>query len=92
MGRNAAGVTGISLKDDDDVVFGTLISSTTPLNSNSLKDLCVDKYEGTLRLSTINGEEKSLELSHVPVQNRAGRGKNIMLCSNDDYLEKVEIL
>lgn len=92
MGRNAAGVTGISLKDDDEVVFGTLISSTTPLNSNSLKDLCVDKYEGTLRLSTINGEEKSLELSHVPVQNRAGRGKNIMLCSNDDYLEKVEIL
>ncbi|WP_291572586.1 DNA topoisomerase IV subunit A [Clostridium sp. UBA4548] len=92
MGRNAAGVTAISLKDDDEVLFGALIASEIPVNSNSLKDLCIDKYEGTLRLNTIKGEEKTLEISHIPVQNRAGRGKNVMLFSNDDCVEQVEII
>ncbi len=92
MGRNAAGVTAISLKDDDEVLFGALIASEIPVSSDSLKDLCIDKYEGTLKLNTIKGEEKTLEISHIPVQNRAGRGKNIMLFSNDDSVEQVEII
>ncbi|MEG0775241.1 DNA topoisomerase IV subunit A [Clostridium sp.] len=90
MGRNASGVTGISLKDDDEVVFGTLIRGGV-VTSDSLKDLCVDKYEGTLNFVTVSGGEKSLEVESIPVQNRAGRGKNIMIFVNDDEIEKVDL-
>lgn len=90
MGKNAAGVTAISLKDDDEVIFAMIISANESLTS-SLKEVSVDKYEGTLRLSTFSGDNKTVEVISIPTQNRAGRGKNIMLFLKDDYIEKVEL-
>jgi len=90
MGKNAAGVTAISLKDDDEVIFAMIISAKEPLTS-SLEEVSVDKYEGTLRLFTFSGDNKTVEVISIPTQNRAGRGKNIMLFLKDDFIEKVEL-
>jgi topoisomerase-4 subunit A len=90
MGRNASGVTAISLKEDDEVVFAQLLQKEED-SAIALDEVSIDKQEGTLNLNTSKGDIKPVEINSITVQNRAGRGKNIMLFLDDDYVEKVEI-
>jgi DNA gyrase/topoisomerase IV subunit A len=89
MGKNASGVMGISLKEDDKVIFAKARSGSI---SNKNNELCIDLFEENLKITTGNGEEKIVELGALPIQNRAGRGKNVVVFMDDDFIEKVEII
>lgn len=89
MGRNASGVIGITLKDGDEVVFTKLLKSLQKVNQ---QELCVDALGENLKLITSKGEEKIIDSNIVLSQNRAGKGKNVMLFMEDDFIERVEII
>ncbi len=89
MGKNASGVMGISLKDDDKVIFAKARSGGS---SNENNELCVDLFEGNLKITTNKGQDKIVDLGTLPIQNRAGRGKNVVVFMDDDFIEKVEII
>jgi len=73
MGKIASGVIGISLKDEDFVIYGNTISDN-------------DHY---IKITTKNKEEKDYNLSDLPIQNRATRGKNIFIAGLEDYIIKI---
>ena len=78
MGKNASGVTAISLKDDDNVIFGDIIYEDAGRELDEKeKYLCVDKLKTNLILNSLNGETKIIPISDISTQNRAGRGKKI---------------
>lgn len=82
VGRYAAGVVGISLKEEDEVLSAYL------LNNN--KDQKTSK-EGTLQLTTNRGSTATYDLSKMKVQNRAGKGVRVMSLVLDETLRKVEV-
>lgn len=73
MGKIASGVIGISLKDEDLVLYGNILSDT-------------DQF---IKVTTKNKEEKEYNLKSLPLQNRATRGKNIFITELEDYIIKV---
>jgi topoisomerase-4 subunit A len=75
MGRVASGVTAISLKEDDEVVFGNIFSA-----SNDSKELT---------LATVKKEKKQVKVCDIKIQNRATRGSNVMLVAFDDFIINV---
>ena len=86
MGRVASGVTGISLKEDDEDISGKIIKRVSSESSEIAID--VDNSEGFV-LSTKNREEKVVLIRDIRVQNRAGRGTNIMLVNFDDEITEI---
>lgn len=76
MGRVASGVTGITLKYDDSVIYGTLIERKNDNKSITLKSQM--------------GDIKKVLLEEIKIQNRAGKGKNIMLVIMDDKVVQVK--
>ena len=86
MGRVASGVTGISLKEDDEVISGKILKRV--LSESSEIAIDVDNSEGFV-LSTKNREEKVVLIRDIRVQNRAGRGTNIMLVNFDDEITEI---
>jgi topoisomerase-4 subunit A len=89
MGKVASGVTGISLKDDDEVIFVDLINTTTK-NTGVSNEIAITADDNlSLTVSSFKGEEKIIRLQDINVQNRAGRGKNLTNALVDDYVEVV---
>lgn len=76
MGRVASGVTAISIKDDDSVIYGSIMERKND--------------DRTIILKSLMGNVKKIELREIKVQNRAGRGKNIMIVVMDDRIVQVE--
>lgn len=76
MGKIAAGVTGISLKDDDEVLYADILDNVGKLEKNVL---IKSKYS-----------EEKINIGDIKVQNRAGRGKNLMLLVMDDNVTEVK--
>lgn len=85
MGKIASGVTGISLRDEDTVIYGGFINE-----SDSKSEIALD-YEGanSLKLVSKNNIEDVIDLKNIKVQNRAGRGGKLILLGLDDYIEKI---
>lgn len=88
MGRIASGVTGISLKEDDEVIFGGIISagerdSEVAVNAD---------IGGELILISYKKQEKKIKVDDIKVQNRAGRGNSLMLVVLDDYIKNVKLV
>ncbi len=81
MGKNASGVTGISLSEDDEVIFGEIVNCEDTENSK-------DKSE--IYLVSRKSGKKAVKLKDIKAQNRAGRGKNLMLVVLDDYIKGIE--
>ena len=73
MGRTAGGVQGISLKDEDRVVWGAL-----------------QKEAQTLHLETNRGGKVQVDVATMKLQNRAGKGTNLIKMVLDELVEKVE--
>jgi len=91
MGKGASGVTGISLKENDEVIFVDLINAQAK-NSQVINTIAVTLDENlSLTVSSFKGEKKVIGLEDINVQNRAGRGKNITSALIDDYVEKVTL-
>ncbi|MBX4269657.1 DNA topoisomerase IV subunit A [Clostridium estertheticum] len=86
MGKGASGVTGISLKENDEVIFVNLIDAKTAEGSNDINDENL-----SLTVNSFGGENKIIKLNDINVQNRAGRGKNLTSSLLDDYIETVTL-
>ncbi len=91
MGRIASGVTGISLREDDELIFAAILKDTCS------KEVLVDgsirgRLPEEMSLTTNKKNSAIIKIASLKLQNRAGRGSNIMLVVMDEYLKKVEII
>lgn len=87
MGRIASGVTGISLKEDDETISGRIVYTA----NNSGDEIAVDEsINKEIILVTKNKERKIIKVSNIRVQNRAGRGTNIMVINLDDEIIETQ--
>ncbi|WP_026881197.1 DNA topoisomerase IV subunit A [Clostridium akagii] len=75
MGKVASGVTGVSLGEEDDVVYGFLYKG---------------QYE-EITLKSKDKEIKTVKIDEIKQQNRAGRGKNIMITALDDFIKEIKL-
>lgn len=75
--KNAQGIIGISLKEEDEVVFTNII--------------CAEDDNKSVILNSKNNEETTLCLKELVIQNRAGKGKNLMSLDSKDYVKEVKI-
>ncbi|WP_392486503.1 DNA topoisomerase IV subunit A [Haloimpatiens sp. FM7315] len=94
MGKVASGVTGISLKEDDSVIFASLILDYNGDKENCLNEIAVSSKEnqGKIIITTNKNNINEIDLNDVKSQNRAGRGKNAILVGMDEILNKVEYI
>ena len=92
MGKVASGVTGISLRDDDEVIFVDLVSAVTKKFEGSNEIAVTTEEDLCLAVSSFKGEKKIIRLEDINVQNRAGRGKNLTNALIDDYVEDVTLV
>ena len=96
MGRVASGVTGISLKDDNKVIFGKVIPSTEGIDDKTLEAYNDYKKELTsnyekLVLESKQKEKAEVNIEDIKLQNRAGRGSSLMILVLEDYIRDVII-
>ena len=85
MGRNAAGVAAMTLKDDE-VIFAKCISIVNIDDSD-------DEYSNYKKLILVSKDKQrvEIEISDMKLQNRAGRGSNAMVVVLEDYVKDVSI-
>ncbi len=96
MGRVASGVTGISLKDDNKVIFGKVIPPTEGIDDKTLEAYNDYKKELTsnyekLVLESKQKEKAEVNIEDIKLQNRAGRGSSLMILVLEDYIKDVII-
>ena len=77
MGRIASGVNGLSLEEDDELIFCCILEKESIYNKILLK--------------SSQGFEKEINIDEIKHQNRAGKGKNIFLVVFDEYIKYVEL-
>lgn len=85
MGKIASGVTGISLKEGDEVIYGKLIGYT---KDNSIPELAITSND-TITLTSKNKDKKEISLQEIKLQNRAGKGSSIMTIVLDDEIKDI---
>ena len=85
MGKIASGVTGISLKENDEVIYAKNI-----LNSSDDELAITSEKDNKFILTSLNKVIKEVEVSDIKLQNRAGRGTDIMMIALDDEIESVQ--
>ncbi|MCB2294254.1 DNA topoisomerase IV subunit A [Clostridium algoriphilum] len=91
MGKGASGVTGISLKENDEVIFVSMVEVKIKTKEDSNKANSAINENISLTVSSSKGEIKTIELDDINVQNRAGKGKSLATSLQDDYVENVII-
>ena len=79
MGKVACGVTGISLRNDDEVIFGKFTSDYVESGGN------------ILALTSKGKEKEKVKIKDVKLQNRAGRGTNVMMVVLGDEIISVSV-
>ena len=85
MGRIASGVTGISLKDNDEVLYGRYIIE---IGDNEIAATSTE--EGVFTLTSLKKNVETVKISDIKLQNRAGRGTDVMVVSLDDEIVSVQ--
>lgn len=85
MGRVAAGVTGISLKENDEVICGQVVSEE---NSKLNDEIAITSYN-KIEVITKNKERKEIEIDTIKLQNRAGKGSSIMTMGLEDEIKEI---
>jgi len=75
MGKIASGVTGISLGEEDEVCYAFLYNG---------------QYKEIL-LKSKEKEVKTIPVEEIKAQNRAGRGKNVMLVVLDNFIKEIKL-
>lgn len=86
MGKIASGVTGISLKDDDEVIYGKYYSSYISTSDNNI---ILNEDDAEIVLTSKSKNKEEVKIKDIKLQNRAGRGNNIMLLVLDDEIKEV---
>lgn len=87
MGKVASGVTGISLKDEDEVIFGRFTGSF--LNEESSGEERIIVNNPTIKLTSKAKEKSTIKVDEIKLQNRAGRGNSIMILVLEDEIKDV---
>ncbi|MGG7078035.1 DNA topoisomerase IV subunit A [Clostridium sardiniense] len=85
MGKVASGVTGISLKENDEVIYGKYISR------NDNDEIAITSEQD--RVFTLTSSKKNVQevkVTDIKLQNRAGRGTDIMMITLDDEVDSVQ--
>ncbi|QGU95327.1 DNA topoisomerase IV subunit A [Clostridium bovifaecis] len=85
MGKLATGVTGISLKENDEVIFSEFIESKDIKDEIALDGENID----SIYLVSKNKLEENIVLKDIKLQNRAGRGKKLLTLDINDYIIEV---
>lgn len=88
MGKMASGVTGISLRDEDEVIFGKYNSNYISGEDNHIS-LSSQKVE--VILTSTEKEKCLVKINDIKLQNRAGRGTNVMMLVLDDEIKDVTL-
>ncbi|WP_252231567.1 DNA topoisomerase IV subunit A [Clostridium sp. ZBS15] len=88
MGKVASGVTGISLREEDEVIFGAYVSKYLEVNGNMV---IISPRSQEISLASKANEKLNITVEDIKLQNRAGRGTNVMLMI-DDELKDVMIV
>lgn len=88
MGRATSGVTGISLKEEDAVIFADVVRETTDTDSG---EIAVESNSLILSLTTKAKVKEDIQLSSMKLQNRAGRGSAVITVVLDDEVREVSI-
>ena len=85
MGLITSGVTGISLKENDEVIYAEFILK------NQLRDEIAADGEGiySLYISSRNKTEYNLPINDIKLQNRAGLGKKLLMLDINDYIDNI---
>ena len=86
MGKVASGVTGISLREDDEVIFGKFVSSFL---NDDYNNLIPNNKSVTLVSKT--KERCVVKIDEIKLQNRAGRGNSIMILVLEDEVKTVTL-
>ena len=86
MGKVASGVTGMSLREEDEVIFGKYTSNYISSEENSIT-LSSNKPE--VILTSKSKEKSTVKIDDIKLQNRAGRGTNIMMLVLGDEIKDV---
>lgn len=91
MGRLASGVIGISLKEEDEVIFSTAISNEEQGGSIKNSELALTSLKVKEIVLITNKKNKQIvAVSNIKCQNRAGRGISIMMVLFDEYVRDVK--
>ncbi|MCY6356464.1 DNA topoisomerase IV subunit A [Clostridium sp. ZS2-4] len=86
MGKIASGVTGISLRDNDEVIYAEFI-----IYRKETDEIVVDGEDtGNIKLISKNNLEEEMKFNDIKLQNRAGRGGRLLLLELDDYILKIK--
>ena len=86
MGKAASGVTGISLKDDDEVIYGKYYSNYANGDDNSI---ALNNDNAELILTSKNKNKEEIKIKEIKLQNRAGRGTSVMMLVLGDEIKEV---
>ena len=79
MGKIASGVTGMSLREDDEVIFGKFTSDYVEAGGN------------TIVLTTNSKQKENINIKDIKLQNRAGRGNNMIVLVLGDEIKNINI-
>lgn len=88
MGRATSGVTGISLKEDDVVIFADLVKENI---INDGGEISAEIDSPILSFMTKNKSKEDVLVTNLKVQNRAGRGSSIITVALDDEVKEIVI-
>ncbi|WP_300379577.1 DNA topoisomerase IV subunit A [Clostridium sp.] len=85
MGKIASGVTGISLKEEDEVVYGKVNINKSNISNNEVALTAIEK----ITLITKSKIKKEVDIEEIKLQNRAGKGSSIMTIELSDEVKEV---
>ena len=86
MGKAASGVTGISLKDDDEVIYGKYYSNYISTEDNAIS---LNNDDSELILISKSKNKTEVKIRDIKLQNRAGRGTSVMMLVLDDEIKEI---
>ncbi len=86
MGKVASGVTGISLREEDEVIFGAYVSKYLEINGNTV---IISPRSQEISLTSKANEKVNITVEDIKLQNRAGRGTNVMLMIDDELKDVI---
>ncbi|NFI94400.1 DNA topoisomerase IV subunit A [Clostridium botulinum] len=86
MGKVASGVTGISLREEDEVIFGAYVSKYLGVNGNTV---IISPRSQEISLTSKANEKVNITVEDIKLQNRAGRGTNVMLMIDDELKDVI---
>ncbi|GAB6167744.1 DNA topoisomerase IV subunit A [Clostridium carnis] len=86
MGKIASGVTGISLKENDEVLYGKVFEIR---KNNANGEISLD-IEQKISITTKNKIKKDVDIEEIKLQNRAGRGSTIIVIALEDEIKEIQ--